>query len=222
MFSSAETGENANQSNVTVENETDIPFHKLTLETISGDGLSWNSDIDAPPDFSPSSSSSETDSDSDTAPQSFAPTTKRKTSNHHHDKENNNDDDDDDPAHDPWNAVCVFGLRVYSKGPPSSSHAKIEVVNNSNSNRNRNRKQNGRNVKGENKDGEGEDKEKERGFRKSDDDDKKKLDVDDQAADATGMLQRGSKDTRDEREGGGEGEGEVVVSKGVVWEEESK
>ena len=99
---------NADQSNVI---ETDIQFQNLTLDNISDDGLSWNSDIDAPSD-SPSETDSDSDSDTDTdadAPAS-SPTTK--------------DQPADDPANDPWNAVCVFGLRVYSKG----SQAEIEVV----------------------------------------------------------------------------------------------
>ena len=98
---------NADQSNVV---ETDIQFQDLTLDNISDDGLSWNSDIDAPSD-SPSETDSDSDSDMDTdadAPASSA----------------TKDQPADDPADDPWNAVCVFGLLVYSKG----SQAEIEVV----------------------------------------------------------------------------------------------
>ena len=63
-------------------------------------------------------------------------------------------DQTDELASDPWNAICVVGLRVYAKG----SQAEIKVV------------------------------------RAQDDDnnpvENKKLDVDDQAADATKKLQK--------------------------------
>ncbi len=135
----------------------------LTLDTISSDGLSWSSDIDAPSDTS-SDTSSDTDSGSEvdeSAPS--APTDPPPG------------DSADDPAKDPWNAVCVFGLRVYSKG----SQAEIDVV------------------------------------RKGDEAESKKLDVDDQAADATKKLQKGG--PGDEREGEAEGKGE-----GETWKEVSR
>ena len=101
------TGGSADQSNVA---ETDIMFRNLTLDNISDDGLSWNSDIDAPSD-SPSEIGSDSDSNSDSNTDEPAPSpTKNQIA--------------DDPTNDPWNAVCVFGLRVYSKG----SQAEIEVV----------------------------------------------------------------------------------------------
>ena len=99
----------ADQSNVV---ETDIQFQNLMLDNISDDGLSWNSDIDAPSD-SPSETDSDSDSDSDTDTDADAPAPSP-----------TKDQPADDPANDPWNAVCVFGLRVYSKG----SQAEIEVV----------------------------------------------------------------------------------------------
>ena len=131
-----DAGGNADRSNVV---ETDMQFQNLTLDNISDDGLSWNSDIDAP-SGSPSETNSDSDSDTDTDEPAPSPT---------------KDQMADDPANDPWNAVCVFGLRVYSKG----SQAEIEVV----------RKQDG-----------------------GDSVESKKLDVDDQAADATKKLQKGS------------------------------
>ena len=100
---------NADQSNVI---ETDLQFRDLTLDNISDDGLSWNSDIDAPSD-SPSETETDSDSDSDTDNDADAPASS-----------STKDQAADDPADDPWNAVCVFGLLVYSKG----SQAEIEVV----------------------------------------------------------------------------------------------
>ena len=98
---------NADQSNVV---ETDTQFQNLTLDNISDDGLSWNSDIDAPSD-SPSQSDSDSDSDTDTDADAPASSSTK-------------DQPADDPANDPWNAVCIFGLLIYSKG----SQAEIEVV----------------------------------------------------------------------------------------------
>lgn len=154
-----ETGGNADQSNVV---ETDVQFQNLTLDNISDDGLSWNSDIDAPSDSS-SETDSDSDSDSDTdADEPATSPTKEQPA--------------DDPANDPWNAVCVFGLRIYSKG----SQAEIEVV----------RKQDG-----------------------EDSVESKKLDVDDQAADATKKLQKGSAREEQQLE---------TVGTAPAWDEESK
>ena len=149
---------NADQSNVV---EANTQLQTLTLDTISDDGLSWNSDIDAPSD-----SSSDHSSDSDTEEPAATPPPPSDQSAA----------DDDDPANDPWNAVCVFGLRIYSKG----SQAEIEVV----------RKEDGEDTV-----------------------ESKKLDVDDQAADATKKLQKGS--AREE---------EQLKSVGTApaWDEESK
>lgn len=152
-------GENANQSNL---EETNIQLQNLTLDNISDDGLSWNSDIDAPSDSS-SETGSDSDSDSDTNVDEPGPSSTR-------------DQSTDDPANDPWNAVCVFGLRLYSKG----SQAKIEVV----------RKQDS-----------------------GDSNESKKLDVDDQAADATKKLQKGS--AREEKQ-------LETVGTAPAWDEESK
>ena len=102
---------NADQSNVV---ETNIQFQDLTLDNISDDGLSWNSDIDAPSD-SPSETDSDSDSDTDTDTDTGADAPASSSTK---------DQAADDPADDPWNAVCVFGLLVYSKG----SQAEIEVV----------------------------------------------------------------------------------------------
>ena len=153
-----ETGENAQKPNAVA---SDMHFQNLTLDDISDDGLSWSSDIDVPSD-----STSETDSDSDIDEPVPAPT----------DPSQSSDMPTDDFANDPWNAVCVFGLRVYSKG----SQAEIEVV------------------------------------RKLDDGESaesKKLDMDDQAADATKKLQKGS--AREEKQ-------LENVSTAPGWDEESK
>ena len=151
-------GENAGQSNL----GANIQMQNLTLDNISDDGLSWNSDIDAPSDSS-SETGSDSNSDSDTDVDEPTPSS-------------TNDQSTDDPANDPWNAVCVFGLRLYSKG----SQAKIEVV----------RKQDG-----------------------EDSNESKKLDVDDQAADATKKLQKGS--AREEKQ-------LETVGTAPAWDEESK
>ncbi|KAL9037541.1 MAG: hypothetical protein Q9214_005657 [Letrouitia sp. 1 TL-2023] len=84
-----------------------VSLQKLTLDDISDDGLSWSSDLDAPPD-----SSSESDSDEPVptaTPADAPPPTTEQT---------------DEFADDPWNAVCVVGLRVYAK----DSQAEIEVL----------------------------------------------------------------------------------------------
>lgn len=127
-----------NESNAV---EADEEFQNLTLDDISDDGLSWSSDIDVPLD---SSSEDDSDSESDTDEPAIRPLTPPPSS----------ENLEDDTANDPWNAVCVFGLLVYTKDSP----VEIEVV----------RKQD---------DGESVES--------------KKLDVDDQAADATKKLQKG-------------------------------
>ena len=154
-----ETGGNADQSNVV---ETDVQFQNLTLDNISDDDLSWNSDIDAPSDSS-SETDSDSDSDSDTGADEPATSPPK-------------EQPADDPANDPWNAVCVFGLRIYSKG----SQAEIEVV----------KKQDGQDSVAT-----------------------KKLDVDDQAADATKKLQKGSAREEQQLE---------TVGTAPAWDEESK
>ena len=105
-----EMGGNAGNADQSYVAETDTLFQNLTLDNISDDGLSWNSDVDAPSD-SPSETDSDSDSDTDTETDAPAPSPTK-------------DQPTDDPANDPWNAVCIFGLLVYSKG----SQAEIEVV----------------------------------------------------------------------------------------------
>lgn len=151
------TGGNSDKSNAV---ESDVRFQKLTLDDISDDGLSWSSDIDVPSD-----SSSETDSNSDI--DEPPPTT---------DLSQSSEKPADDFANDPWNAVCVFGLRVYSKG----SEVEIEVI--------------GKQDVGETIES-------------------KKLDVDDQAADATKKLQKGGPREEQELE---------TVGTAPAWDEESK
>lgn len=149
-------GGSANESNAI---NIDGQLQNLTLDNMSDDGLTWSSDVDVPFD-----SSSNSDSDSDTEEPAPAPT------------EPASEQPADDVANDPWNAVCVFGLRVYSKG----SQAEIEVV------------------------------------KKLNDDDSagsKKLDVDDQAADATKKLQKGSAKEEQQLEN---------VGTAPAWAEESK
>lgn len=79
------------------------PEH-LTLGDISDDDLSWSSDIDAPSDTS--------EPDTDWA--KFAPLSTRFSKLRAKDSKEA-----------PWNAVCVVGLRVYSKTP----EVKIEALN---------------------------------------------------------------------------------------------
>ena len=153
-----ETGGNASKSDVV---ESEVHFQNLTLDGISDDGLSWSSDIDVPSD-----SSSEPDSDSDTDEPAPPPT----------DPSQSSENPANDFANDPWNAVCVFGLRVYSKG----SQAEIEVVK---------KQDDGESVES------------------------KKLDVDDQAADATKKLQKGRPSEEQQLE---------TVGTAPAWNEESK
>ncbi|KAL8692680.1 MAG: hypothetical protein Q9218_002353 [Villophora microphyllina] len=89
-----------------------------TLDDISDDNLSWASDVNAPA-YSDTSDSS--DSDTETKPITVKPSPPSK-------KEDGNGSSEEKSASkdvkDPWNAVCTFGLRVYTKGP----QAEIEVV----------------------------------------------------------------------------------------------
>ncbi|KAL8756896.1 MAG: hypothetical protein Q9199_002623 [Rusavskia elegans] len=89
---------------------------ELTLDDISDDGLSWSSDIDAPPD-SDTDDSDESDSDTDT------PETKSPPSISDQDKSSDGEKKGES-SKGPWNAVCVFGLRVYTK----EAQAEIEVI----------------------------------------------------------------------------------------------
>ncbi|KAL8800928.1 MAG: hypothetical protein Q9182_004810 [Xanthomendoza sp. 2 TL-2023] len=96
------------------------------LDTISDDDLSWSSDIDAPPE--PAS-----DDELDPSLITIGKTPPRETStdtDKSSQKTNDTDDDEkkkqtiDDFFADPWNAVCVFGLRIYTQG----AQAEIKVV----------------------------------------------------------------------------------------------
>lgn len=71
---------------------------KLSLSDISDDELSWDSELDGPDDFS------------DSEMLAGGP--------------NGRSAEEDDADRDPWNAVCVVGLRVYSK----DQEVEIEVV----------------------------------------------------------------------------------------------
>ncbi|KAI4257452.1 MAG: hypothetical protein L6R42_005650, partial [Xanthoria sp. 1 TBL-2021] len=92
------------------------PPSELTLDDISDDGLSWSSDIDAPPD-SDTDDSDESDSDTDT------PETKSPPSISDQDMSSDGEKKGE-TSKGPWNAVCVFGLRVYTK----EAQAEIEVI----------------------------------------------------------------------------------------------
>ena len=90
------------------------PPPKPTFDDISDGGLSWSSDIDAPPD---------TDSDIDTefevSEEETPKCEKCKTK-----IMDPLDEKIEELKKNPWNAVCVIGLRVYSKG----AQAKVEVT----------------------------------------------------------------------------------------------
>lgn len=92
------------------------PPSKLTLDDISDDGLSWSSDIDAPSD-----SDSDDSDDSDSASDFFEKMSIAE-------KKDKEEASEKKPKHGssqgPWNAVCVFGLRVYTK----EAQATIEVI----------------------------------------------------------------------------------------------
>jgi hypothetical protein len=86
-----------------------LPPGKISLSDISDDDLSWDDELDAP-----------SDSDGDDLPKH----------DHHNysgsirDGPSYKRDEEDEFGRDPWNAVCVVGLRVYSK----DTDLKIEVV----------------------------------------------------------------------------------------------
>ncbi|KAL8658462.1 MAG: hypothetical protein Q9202_007556 [Teloschistes flavicans] len=92
-------------------------FPNLTLEDISDDELSWASDVDAPPN------SSSSDSDDDLGPVAL-PHSSYSDDNETSNSNKGQSDKEKQEKKDPWNAVCTFGLRVYTQGPP----AEIELV----------------------------------------------------------------------------------------------
>ncbi len=99
--------------------ESTIPdLSLLTLSNISDDNLSWCSDVNAPPDSPTSDSSSAS---------SILIEIKPSSPPQQADKDRPSDDN---PASKdmikPWNAVCTFGLRVYTKG----TRAEIKVAMN--------------------------------------------------------------------------------------------
>lgn len=81
----------------------------LSLSNISDDEISWDSELDAPDDAS--------DSEMMAPDLSAGPGAV-------YGQNTDNDEDEDEFERDPWNAVCVVGLRVYSKG----QEVQIEVV----------------------------------------------------------------------------------------------
>ncbi|KAL8838553.1 MAG: hypothetical protein Q9170_002095 [Blastenia crenularia] len=88
---------------------------ELTLDDVSDDGLSWSSDIDAPPD-----SDSDVSDDSDESESNVEQATPPKGNQ----ENGTNEENAEVASKSPWNAVCVFGLRVYTK----EAQAQIEVI----------------------------------------------------------------------------------------------
>lgn len=109
-----EASKDAAANQPTSDETVDSP--ELTLDDISDDGLSWSSDIDAPSD-SDSDDSEESDSDSDFFEKMVTPNKKDK-------EESSEGKPEAESSKGPWNAVCVFGLRVYTK----EARAAIEVI----------------------------------------------------------------------------------------------
>jgi hypothetical protein len=85
---------------------------KLSLSDISDDDLSWDSELDAP---------SDTDSELEGGGGGEQTTGARQGDGQEPDSDG---DEDDEFMRDPWNAVCVVGLRVYAK----KQEARIEVM----------------------------------------------------------------------------------------------
>lgn len=100
---------NLNDDTTTALKLAVIDAFKLTLDDISDDGLSWSSDIDAPFD------SDSPDSDDDPDPLIFLPNGEQETSEEE-EKRKKKGMKAEEWWTDPWNAVCVFGLRVFSRG----------------------------------------------------------------------------------------------------------
>jgi hypothetical protein len=85
---------------------------KLSLSDISDDDLSWDSELDAP-----------SDTDSEAEAESATGGGGRHGDVQVHELSSDNDEDDEF-MRDPWNAVCVVGLRAYAK----KQEARIDVV----------------------------------------------------------------------------------------------
>jgi hypothetical protein len=107
---------------------------RLTLSDVSSDELSWDSELDAPSD-----STSGADDDNDDArapslllaPDAIEAAARRCAACGGDDaaagaggREEDSDEEEGGPERDPWNAVCVVGLRVYS----TESDVRVEVV----------------------------------------------------------------------------------------------
>lgn len=103
-------------ANESKSDEEAPPPSKLALDDISDDGFSWSSDIDAPSD-----SDSDDSDESDTASDFFEKMSIAE-------KKDQEEVSEKKPKHGssqgPWNAVCVFGLRVYTK----EAQATIELI----------------------------------------------------------------------------------------------
>ncbi|KAL8876122.1 MAG: hypothetical protein Q9192_008924 [Flavoplaca navasiana] len=111
------SNDNKAHTETTYKEETEKPPPaELTIDDISDDGLSWSSDIDAPPNSdSDESDDSDSDDDSSGEPPPSMKVDKEKTAN---------ENSKESSSKGPWNAVCVFGLRVYAK----EAQAEIEVI----------------------------------------------------------------------------------------------
>jgi hypothetical protein len=83
---------------IRVQRASFSPAGGLTLSDVSSDDLGWDSELDAPDDTSDEGESFDFS----------GPDMK--------DGKGGKDDDADEFERDPWNAVCVIGLRVFSKG----------------------------------------------------------------------------------------------------------
>ena len=95
----ANAGDEAPAASMAVAHTTaDHPDNASDAPTI----LSFNPSIDSDLDFDPVDEGTQTNDESATTPEGSKP-------------EDAIDSDDEDFANDPWNAVCVVGLRVYSK-----------------------------------------------------------------------------------------------------------
>lgn len=106
--------DDSSTSNIPPESATLQSFSKLTLNDISDDELSWASDVNSTFESS-SSDCSEDDNDSDSdanLPWQIRDSNLTKDLSC-------NKTLSDAKKKDPWNAVCTFGLKVHTQGPPA-------------------------------------------------------------------------------------------------------
>lgn len=99
----------------------------LTLSDISDDDLSWDSELDAPDDTDSDAADDEDDAHSrHSAFENGFGTPSRDFGNGIDPDEY--DEDGDGAPPDPWNAVCVAGLRVFCEDPQREAKVRIDVV----------------------------------------------------------------------------------------------